>query len=860
MAYLEFDQETMTGETTLEPYDPTKPVYLSWITYDGSRESIELEFEDGVATAVIEYESDEEGLLEYTVNVYEPTEPSIGIGFYLQGQDIEVGDPIWFNEDGEGEYWLPYTYDREKPVTVSAIHLDGSYTTHDIVWDEDGTGTAKIISEVNGEEKIFTLTVYVSEISSETGIDAYLNAYNADGNIIDLYIDSDEAASEDEYTVTITYGSEEAYLYMYTLSEWAAIKTSDGDVYEGGEGMEVMVSDGDVVEFKVIAQDGSEQEYRLAFVESDGTSTAIKMYADMGMAGDMVDFVKRDGKMVADIEAPYWFDNEEGLYLDWISDEFVSADYDDEEPIYLEADGTQTVEFTVTSANGENTQDYVVNITQDQDCSNTELKYIDVYYRDNNGKLYTINATLDEAASENGATVVLPENADIEGCYVDVEIKTLKYARITDLEFESAHNVGGYGDYDMEGFTIDLAEVDPSVITFSVLSANEENTQDYKLTIKTFEEEVVCDHEGSIVIDEAVEGTCTEPGLTEGSHCSECGEIITAQIPVVVPHDMGEWTVTKIATAAEPGAKTASCTVCGVTVTEEIPCDENVLAAGGCGEGLTWIFNANGTLVISGTGAMDDYSADENGVSTAPWAAYKDDIKALIIEDGVTSIGEYAFANVYTNESLMMFNFARTFNGAAATAEGVEGELAIPASVKSIGKCAFAGCDKFEGELQLPANLETIGDDAFNGCAGLEGEVKVPATVTEVGDRAFQNCGGIDRLTVPNKDCTLGADCVDPEGVTIAAPEGSKAEQYAQENNIPSEPLANVVFGDANGDSKINVKDAAMVLQYANGKLAADKLDLTASDVTGDGKVNVKDAAMVLQYANGKLTSFPAAQ
>ena len=62
---------------------------------------------------------------------------------------------------------------------------------------------------------------------------------------------------------------------------------------------------------------------------------------------------------------------------------------------------------------------------------------------------------------------------------------------------------------------------------------------------------------------------------------------------------------------------------------------------GNCGASCTYTFHSgNGTLIISGTGAMTSYSS-----SNQPWNSYKDSIKSVIIEKGITSIGKYAFFN-----------------------------------------------------------------------------------------------------------------------------------------------------------------------------------------------------------------------
>ncbi len=78
------------------------------------------------------------------------------------------------------------------------------------------------------------------------------------------------------------------------------------------------------------------------------------------------------------------------------------------------------------------------------------------------------------------------------------------------------------------------------------------------------------------VIDEAVSSTCTREGLTEGSHCSVCGDIRVAQQKVpVIDHSWNDGTVIKKATCNMEGSKLVRCTVCGLTKTEPIPTTEN---------------------------------------------------------------------------------------------------------------------------------------------------------------------------------------------------------------------------------------------------------------------------------------------
>ena len=97
------------------------------------------------------------------------------------------------------------------------------------------------------------------------------------------------------------------------------------------------------------------------------------------------------------------------------------------------------------------------------------------------------------------------------------------------------------------------------VKTFTCTACGEIRTEDIKATGHT------------VVVDEAVAPTCTEPGLTEGSHCSVCNEVIKAQEEVAaLGHTWDDGEITTAPTCIKTGVKTYTCTACGQTRTEDI--------------------------------------------------------------------------------------------------------------------------------------------------------------------------------------------------------------------------------------------------------------------------------------------------
>ena len=97
------------------------------------------------------------------------------------------------------------------------------------------------------------------------------------------------------------------------------------------------------------------------------------------------------------------------------------------------------------------------------------------------------------------------------------------------------------------------------VKTFTCETCGDTRTEEIKATGHT------------VVVDNAVEPTCTKTGLTEGSHCSVCNEILTAQEEIpALGHTWDDGEVTTAPTCTESGIKTFTCETCGETRTEEI--------------------------------------------------------------------------------------------------------------------------------------------------------------------------------------------------------------------------------------------------------------------------------------------------
>jgi hypothetical protein len=175
--------------------------------------------------------------------------------------------------------------------------------------------------------------------------------------------------------------------------------------------------------------------------------------------------------------------------------------------------------------------------------------------------------------------------------------------------------------------------------------------------------------------------------------------------------------------------------------------------SGTCGEDLSWTLS-NGTLTIGGTGTMTDYSYSN---PAAPWVSYNSSITTVIIEDGVTSIGNWAFDGFQNLTSITVAN-----------------------SVTSIGESAFFDCPALTS-ITLPSGLTSIGMYAFTYCHGLT-SVTLPAKVTTLGESFFYYCNGLTAIQVEDGNThfsAAGGILFNKEGTTLLFCPAGKTGDYA---------------------------------------------------------------------------------
>ena len=145
--------------------------------------------------------------------------------------------------------------------------------------------------------------------------------------------------------------------------------------------------------------------------------------------------------------------------------------------------------------------------------------------------------------------------------------------------------------------------------------------------------------------------------------------------------------------------------------------------AGGTIGALTWKLD-KGTLIISGAGAMPNYTPDDE----APWYAdrYRREIRHVLVKSGVTSIGGRAFVNCSQLTS-----------------------VSLPDDLRMISYWAFGYCEKLTS-LHIPSGVYWIANNAFDSCTGLTALI-LPYALMNTGYHAFQNCSALKTVAIPRR-------------------------------------------------------------------------------------------------------------
>ena len=269
---------------------------------------------------------------------------------------------------------------------------------------------------------------------------------------------------------------------------------------------------------------------------------------------------------------------------------------------------------------------------------------------------------------------------------------------------------------------------------------------------------------------EAKDATCAEDGNKEYWTCEHCKKYFLSddtnpETATAVEQSETILPALKHKNATTRGAVKPTETAPGYSGDRYCPDCDTVLEKGytyWVEDNLTWKLDADGTLNISGTGAMKDYDNDPSP------ACRNSNVKKVVIEDSVTSIGDSAFFYCSSLTSVMIPDSVISIGTSAFHSCSSLTSITIPDSVTSIGNFAFEWCSGLSS-ITLSNNITSIGDFAFHGCPLTS--ITIPDSVTSIGEMAFHSCSNLKSITIPDSVTSIESavfyNCTSLTSITI---------------------------------------------------------------------------------------------
>ena len=297
--------------------------------------------------------------------------------------------------------------------------------------------------------------------------------------------------------------------------------------------------------------------------------------------------------------------------------------------------------------------------------------------------------------------------------------------------------------------------------------------------------------------------TCNpEHGTVSGGGVYQVGETATL---TATPKDGYEFVRWSDGSTANPRTLTVTKNLTLTAEFAEID-DNEVIDSGKCGKNLTWTLTYNGVLTISGTGDMYNYDYTNN---LAPWNNVSNNIKYIVLPEGLTSIGEWAFylcasvTSISIPEGVSSIGVRAFCNCSSLTS------ISIPNSVTSIGERAFYSCYNL-ASVTLSTNLSKIDKYLFGQCRTLTA-ITIPNNVTAIENGAFSGCSSLDSVSIEatNPPVLSGSStfsssptCYIPCGTLAAYQSSSWAQQVGS--------FVEQCDGNDNNQSLISVTDGTL--------------------------------------------------
>jgi hypothetical protein len=316
---------------------------------------------------------------------------------------------------------------------------------------------------------------------------------------------------------------------------------------------------------------------------------------------------------------------------------------------------------------------------------------------------------------------------------------------------------------------------------------------------------------------------------------------------------------------------------------------------------VTWYVDDENVLHIEGNGPMMDYYSSNSTLgSLPPWDSYATELTGVVVGDGVTSIGNYAFydkdskkyasirnvtlpnslesignyafyqclalRDITLPDSLVSIGDYAFYGCRTMTTVTIPGnvsyfgsyafyqclaltDLTVKSGVTNIGNYAFTGCSKLE-YITLPNTLTQIGESSFQNCSLLS-EIELPDSLTSIGSKAFQSCVALTEIKIPEKITTLSSNtfygCTKLESVDL--PDSLKTIGASAFYNCTALPeifipdsvtsIGSSAFAGCKALASVNIPDGITTLSYAVFKECTSLTEIEIPDSVTTMESNV---------------------
>lgn len=167
---------------------------------------------------------------------------------------------------------------------------------------------------------------------------------------------------------------------------------------------------------------------------------------------------------------------------------------------------------------------------------------------------------------------------------------------------------------------------------------------------------------------------------------------------------------------------------------------------GKCGDNAVWKLTEDGTLTVSGTGAMWDVSTK----STTEWRKFTSSIRKVIVEGSITAVGACAFANCPNLTEAIIEEGVQKIGASVFLSSTNLANVQMGDSIQEIGGCAFMSCLALQS-ITLAENVKIIGLNAFAYATGLK-SIHMPLKLEKIESGAFQNCSSLTDVYYPEAE------------------------------------------------------------------------------------------------------------